>query len=207
MLFVHFVVAIADHQHHAEPGQATAEELDQVERRLVGPVGVLDDHHRRRRQTREMVEDRVEDVVPAGRRADRPGEVSADLPRNVVQRRQGMGREQRLAAAPQHAGGLGLGGGKLPKQRCLANAGLAGNQGHSAAIAWDAIEQGAQLLDGRLTLKQLHSRPPGLWRKEFKGFRDEGELFGSERDPYSYPIVPDEPRWIVEWRGPRRGRC
>ncbi len=204
MLVGHLVVAIADHQHHREPGQATAEELDQVECRFVRPVCILDDHHRRRRQARELIEGRVEDLLPAGRRADHPREFTADLAGNVLQRRQGMRREQRLAAAPQHAVGPALRSGKLAKKRRLADAGLAGNQRHTTSAARNAIELGAQLLDIRLTLKQLHSRLPDMLRKECKGFDDDGDC--SEASAIPTPARSCE-MTMDRRRGQRRGAC
>jgi hypothetical protein len=87
-----------------------------------------------------------------------------------------MGREQRLAAAPQHARHLVLRSGKLAKQRGLADPRLAGNQRHAAADARDAAKHGAQLFDIRLTLKQLHSRLPDMLRQECKGLDDEDDF-------------------------------
>ena len=46
------VVAIGEHEQDARRGDAPAEELHQVERRLVGPMDVLDDDQRRRSPTR-----------------------------------------------------------------------------------------------------------------------------------------------------------
>ena len=100
MLVVHLVVAVAHHQHHAQPGEPPAEEFDQVECRIVRPVRVLDDHDRGRREAGELIEGGIEDLVTIGRRADRLREITADLSGNILQGRQGMGREQRLAAAP-----------------------------------------------------------------------------------------------------------
>src|SRR4029077_9929453 len=109
-------------------------------------------------------------------------------------------------AAPQHARRPVLRGGKLAKQRRLADPGLAGNQRHAAANAADAAEHGAQLFDIRFTLKQLHSRLPDMMRQECKGFDDEDDCSEARAIPppaRSYATTMDCPRL----RGRRCGAC
>ena len=148
MLVVHLVVAIADGQHHAQPVQPAAEELEKIERGVVGPVRILDDQHRGHGMAGAAVEHQLEDLVPVGGLRDRAREVAADLAGDVLQRRQRMGREQSFAAAPQHARLLVVCRRELPKQGCLADPGLAGHQGNAPArSAHETLERCLETLD------------------------------------------------------------
>ena len=116
-----FVGAIGHHQHRARALHAPAEELEQVERRLVGPVAVLE-HDQRRRPVLELVERRAEDRVAAGLGVDGGEQLALGLARDVVQRRERPRREQGIAGAPQHARRDALLAGELlqaaPSCRC-----------------------------------------------------------------------------------------
>jgi hypothetical protein len=72
-----------------------------VERRLVGPVAVLD-HAHGRGAARELLAQRTADV-PRLAGLERPGEHPAELPRKVAYRGQRLGHREVVAAAPQHA--------------------------------------------------------------------------------------------------------
>ena len=92
---VELVVAVAGDD---EPGgQAAAEQAQHVERRLVGPVDVLDDQDR----SGQLVEQRRGDRVsrPAG--LDQPLQLAAGDGRDVAQRAERRLREQPFAVAPQ----------------------------------------------------------------------------------------------------------
>ena len=80
------VLAIGQHQQRARAGDAPAEELHQVERRLVGPVDVLDQHEVRRLAPPHHVEHGGEQ--PGARRAglERGQQIGAGLAGDVVER-------------------------------------------------------------------------------------------------------------------------
>ena len=101
---VELVVAITDDEHGRYRFYSPPYDPEHVERRLVGPVDVLDDHHRRpcRRQLLEQpVRDRVRLRVAFHELQE--AVIAAD-PREVGERPQRARREQRVAVTAEHAG-------------------------------------------------------------------------------------------------------
>ncbi len=153
MLGPHLIVTVGDDQHDGEMPQAAPEELDQIERRLIGPVNILDDEDRRRGTPRQVVDCCIEDDVAVGRRLKGGAECLPRLPRHVVERRQGMGREERLAASPEHARGRALAVHELLQERGLADPGLAAHERHASRSTRHALERGGELVQVQLSLE------------------------------------------------------
>ena len=84
--------------HRLDPPRHVAEHVD---RRVVGPVDVLDDE-RRRRRGRELGHDRGEDAVDGAAVGERGGQRPAGLQRGVAQRAERPRRHQVVARRQQH---------------------------------------------------------------------------------------------------------
>jgi hypothetical protein len=120
------VITVREQKERADLPQPAAEEGQHVQRGLVGPVQILDHHHRPYALARpaERIEQGLEDLrAPARRHAFPQG--AADLPGDVVQRTERARREQRIATAPEHLGAHPGPVGERRGQRRLARAGLA----------------------------------------------------------------------------------
>ena len=154
------VVAIGHHEQGRQLLDAPAEELHEVERRLVGPVQVLHDHHGRAGLVPERVEDRGED----GRARDLGVEQGAQRSRqrlgDVPQRSQRPRGEQGIARAPQHAGRVTVELGEALHERGLADARLAADQHHAPVPPAHLAESGAEGREHGLTLEKVHRFRP-----------------------------------------------
>ena len=95
------VLAIGQHQQGARLGDAPAEELDQVERRVVGPMDVLDHDQGRRLRPPQHVEHGGEQRRARRAGLERGQQVGAGLARDVVEGPERRRREQRIAMALQ----------------------------------------------------------------------------------------------------------
>ena len=122
--------------------QPPAEQRDHVERRVVGPVEVLDHEQG---GVGEGVAGGGEHVL-AGAVRDRAGERAADLARHVAQRAERAGRDQRVARAPQRVAAAGDGG----HERGLADARLAEHDDDAAGF-----DRRLQLRPLAISLKQF----------------------------------------------------
>ena len=155
------VVAIGQHEQGRQLLDAAPEELHEVERRLVGPVQVLHDHHGRARLVPEGVEDGGEDGrardLGVEQRAQWPGQRLGD----VSQRPQWARGEQGIARPPQHARRVTVQLGEALDERGLADAGLAADQHHASVPAGHLAESGAEGREHGLTLEKVHRRAPG----------------------------------------------
>ena len=97
MLGSDFVVTVSDHEQRSGSMNASAEELEQVERRIVRPVNVFE--HDERALSLRLVERGGEDDVPARSGRQRCLQSAFCLPTDVVKRRQGARREESIARA------------------------------------------------------------------------------------------------------------
>ena len=138
--------------------EAAAEERDEVERAVVGPVEVLDDDDR---GGRELVERGGEHVLARARAVERGEQRPAGLARHVAERAHRARRDQRVARAPEHAP-RGQGAADVGDQRGLADARLAGHDGDAPgaarvrdrrledpplAVAFEKLHPAASLID------------------------------------------------------------
>jgi hypothetical protein len=129
----HLVVAVGDDQQRPGVVHPPPQEHQQVQSRLVRPVGVLDHHHPRAPRLVQLIQERGEQPLPRRPRRQQLGEPAGRLPGDVVQWAQRAWREQRIAGSHQEPciGRMLLG--KPPDQGRLADAGLARHQGDEAA--------------------------------------------------------------------------
>ena len=148
------VVAVAQHQHGRQAMDATADELDQIERRLVGPVNVLEHQHGRRRRARQLVEHGAEDRRPVVRPRQQRAQRRTGLAGDVVQRPERPRRRQRLAAAPEDAARAEAGAERF-QQAGLADAGLAAHQHRAAAALGGGARAGSERDQRVVALEQL----------------------------------------------------
>ena len=166
---VDLVAAVGGHDRHALIPQPSRQEGDEVERRLVGPMEVLErqQHGRRRRRALEQVEhermqrgDGPQEELRA-RRADqrrrRPA-VVAQLPQRVDERKQrDRSLLDRRALSAQHARARSARpGDQLGEQPALAHAGLAAHEGD----ARHAIRGTAQRCDELVQLVRAPDEDP-----------------------------------------------
>jgi hypothetical protein len=149
------VVAVADQQQRPGPLDPPAQEHQQVQGRLVRPVGVLHHDHPRPSSLVQLVQERGEHGLPRVSGGEQPGQPAAGLPGDVVQRAQRPGREQRITNAEQEPGIRRPPLGEPPDQRRLADAGLARHQDDTAPRGRRG-QHAVQLLQQPSALKQVH---------------------------------------------------
>src|SRR5262245_7911959 len=98
MPWTHFVVAVSDHEQGARASDAPAEVLEQIEGRFVRPMHVFE--YQKGVAALQLIEGCAEDCIATAARGQRRQQRALRLPRNVVQRAQRTGREERIAGAP-----------------------------------------------------------------------------------------------------------
>ena len=120
------VVAVGQQQHAGQRRDAPGEVAEHVQGGVVGPVHVLDDHHRR--PAGQLLVDGAEHRVPPGARLHRPGQGSAGAAGHVPERPERPRRDQVVAGAHEHPGVCR----RLPRERPdearLADPGLTGDE-------------------------------------------------------------------------------
>jgi hypothetical protein len=139
--------------------QSPAQQRDEVERRVVRPLQVLDDEHRGGRQLREG---RRQRALPRAR-LDRREHRASDVARHVAQRTHRARRDQRIARPPQDAPRAQRRA-RGPHERRLADARLADDD-HDPTRGGGLLDRRREDLPLTLTLKKLQ-RPladPRRW--------------------------------------------
>jgi hypothetical protein len=136
--------------------EPAAEELHQIERRLVGPVDVLDDQQRRLAPLAELVQQ-----AGKQRRARRFAfelgqELAPQLARDVIERAERRRREQGIAMALENAQAGRLRPHEPFDEGGLADAGLAAHQGDAAFAGARTVQGCRQHLHGLVAFEQLH---------------------------------------------------
>ncbi len=114
---------------------AAAHVSQQFERRLVGPVHVLEDDTRGCAAAADAGAKRGEDVMARRARRQQRLDVGPEIRGHVHQRTERTRRVERLARAPEELRVLRRGGFERQEQRRLADAGLAGERDDAAAHA------------------------------------------------------------------------
>ena len=127
------VVPVGGDQQHRRVAQPPPDVPQQVERRVVGPVDVLDHHDIERAGCADLSEQGPEQLVPIGPGAAQLGQLAAELLGQVEQRPERTGREQAVARPPPPAPVQQLAAHPLEQGR-LPDARLAGDQ-HQPALA------------------------------------------------------------------------
>ena len=131
------------------------EQAEQVERRLVGAVDVLD-HEERRPLRCELAEERVGELVGSGVPAQRVGQLAADAAGDLDERAQRPRRLERDAAAPEDAGRMRADG-HAAQERGLPDPRLAAHEHEPARAVRGVRERGFQRVDEMRALEQLRS--------------------------------------------------
>jgi hypothetical protein len=132
LVAVELVVAVAGEHEHRNRREARGEQRDHVERRLIGPVHVLEDQHSGR--AAKLCDQRRRDLVRSWRPRDELLQLTAGRLGDVQQRSQRTRRAQGLARAPQDARGRSLLLAERAQERRLADAGLAADE-HQPPVA------------------------------------------------------------------------
>ncbi|HJU97626.1 MAG TPA: hypothetical protein VJ644_06610 [Jiangellaceae bacterium] len=152
------VVAVGDKHEPPPAAQASADEPQQVERGVIGPVHVLDDEHGERAlgtRCTEAIEHGVEQNVTRRARAAQPVELLAESRGEVEEGPERPRRREAVAGTPRPAGVIQTPLQRLDERR-LADACLARDEHHPAvagARVSRVLLQGGKL---RLALEELH---------------------------------------------------
>ena len=163
------VVAVARDQQRRHARDPPRQQAQHVERRLVGPVRVLE-HDDRRVAPGELAEHRGGHRVGRRARGHEVLELAAGDRADVHQRAERRGREECVAVAPQDARVLGVPLAEVAQQRRLADARLAGHEHQPAARLQRrvehverrvALEQRGLEIEGHGAILPLLGDPPG----------------------------------------------
>ena len=129
MVLAGLVAPEGDHQQHGQQRDPPAEEAEQVERGMVGPVQVFPDQQEGALPVAERVQQGGEEGLAVCPGADQRVDIGAEHPGHVLHRAERAGREQRVAAAEGGAPGVRRRRLEPADQRGLADAGFAGDEG------------------------------------------------------------------------------
>src|SRR6267378_2769866 len=97
----YLVIAVRNREHYVCAMNAAAQKLEQIERRFVRPMHVFE-YDQRLRPSLQLIERCGEDDVAVRSGIDGRQQRTLRLPRDVVQRGEGTGREERIARPPQY---------------------------------------------------------------------------------------------------------
>jgi hypothetical protein len=158
MVVTQLVVAVGQHQHAGQVGDPPGEVADHVEGGVVGPVHVLDDHHRR--PVGELLVGGTEDRVPLRRDVHDRVQRSVGDACHVSERPERARRHQVVAHPDQHASAIPCLLGERPDQTRLADSGLAVHQHDRTKTPTSLAQHRPQLAELGVTLEQppLHDR-------------------------------------------------
>jgi hypothetical protein len=147
------VVSVAGDRQRAKRVNPAAEEPEDVERRLIGPVHVLE--HEQGRATSQLVGENRRDLVWPGATPDELVKLAASFVRDLEQRSERARCQEPVARAPEDAGGRTALVGELPEKSRLPGPRLTTQKDEAAATGQGAVKQLVEL--GKLigTLEQL----------------------------------------------------
>jgi hypothetical protein len=152
------IITVREDEERPAQREPAAQKRDHVERRVVGPMQVLEHHDRAGALARtvERLEQRVEHLAALAI-GDPLLEGATDLAGDVVQRPEGAWGQQWVASAPQHPGPRRDRVGERGYERGLAGAGLSGDD-RDPAGAGAIREQLRQVGQRSGALQQVHRR-------------------------------------------------
>jgi hypothetical protein len=127
------VVPVADDQQRPRPLHPPPQEHQQIQSRLIRPLGILDHHNLRARRLVQLIQERGEQLLPWPSRGEQLGQPAARLPGDIVQRAKRPGREQRITSTQEEPGIRRMPLDEPLDQCRLADASLARHQGDKAA--------------------------------------------------------------------------
>ena len=147
------VIAIGDGEHCVRAVDAAPQKLEQIERCFVRPVHVFE--HDESLLALQFIERRGEDGVAGSAGIDGGQQRPLSLSRDVVQRRERPGREERITRAPQYPR-IALQMRELLQQYGLSDAGLAGHEREASAAFARVAKPFSQIREATFTLEQFH---------------------------------------------------
>jgi hypothetical protein len=151
------VVPIRDDQEEARPASAAAHEAQEIERGLVGPVGVLEHGERRSEPARELGEDGAEDPMPGLTRVrEEPLDIAATVGGTLEHRRQRARRGHGVAGADEHPRRLPGGFGDPADERGLADTGLTSHEDKAPSAGGRVREQALEVSQECVAFEQFH---------------------------------------------------
>jgi hypothetical protein len=173
---VDLVVAVGGEHERGHGVHPPGEQPQDVERGLVGPVEILEDHDRRR-PAAQLTGQRGEHGARRRALVAQRARLAFELLCHVEERPQRSWRVQRVAGAPQHARGA-CAVAERSHQRRLADTCLAGDQDEPSATVGahrrQAVGERGQLLGaleklvafrhGAIVYGSATERKPGAWR-------------------------------------------
>jgi hypothetical protein len=167
------VVAIGRQHERGDRLDAASEQAQDVERRLIGPVEVLE-HDDVRRPAAQLARQRGDELARRGALRDQRSELAADVVGDVDERAERARGEQRVARSPQHPTSASAVA-ERPHERRLADSRLAGDEDEPpAALRTHRRQVAVECLELRAALEQpcgcgtrrpiAHGHHLGLWR-------------------------------------------
>ena len=158
VLAVHAVMAVARDDDRGDRLDAPHQQPQRIERRLVGPVDVLEYEHAWPARPQLPAQGR-RNLVGHDAAGDDFLELAARVLGDREQRPQGTRGEQRVATAPQHACPVAHIRPELPEQRALADACIAADEHEAAGRAsHDRVQASRQRGALPVTLQELARR-------------------------------------------------
>ena len=149
MLRSELVVAIGKNEQYGQRCDAPPEELDEVQRRFVRPMHVLEREDERRTPLAKTLQQQRKQRMPVAAGVEQ--RVVVPLQCDVAQRTQRTGREEGIAGAGDHLGLESCKGQEALEKRALPDARFAGNE-HDAAHATPHLR--------KLARQRFERRPP-----------------------------------------------
>jgi hypothetical protein len=151
-----FVVAITQDDKGVRLRNAAAQILDEIERRLIGPMDILDDEQRRPPRITQKIEQGGEQSQPRRVTFELRQEPSAGRARNVIEGSERGGREERVALAQENAVRPAGARKEVSDEGRLADARLAADQNEAALTGRRLGERRCQKGEFRIAFKQCH---------------------------------------------------
>lgn len=153
---IQLVVAVGQDGQRRRAANPPAEIFEQIERRCVGPMHVLEHEHGRLLATLQLVQESAEDREPVGGGSHQLQQRALYLKRDVVQRTQRLRREQRVAAAKQRARLGALRREEILDQAGLADPGLAVHERDTTLAGSCLTQRFGESPQCGVALQQLH---------------------------------------------------
>ena len=150
---VELVIAVGNDDERRDGGDPTAEQLENVQRRLVRPANVLEQQHRRCARP-QLLDQHRGNVVARSALLDGRLERSARVLCDLEQRTEWTRREERIADAPQESRLVADLGAEPVDESGLADPGFPGNEQKPTLARPRLGERLAQRLELELALEQ-----------------------------------------------------
>ena len=150
------VVAIGREQEGARRGDAPPEEAEEIERRLVGPMDILEDDQRRRRSSGEHAKEGAEDLIARGTGRELAGDVAVHGVGDVNEWAERAGGRERIADAGEGACGGTESLAKVVTEGGLAYSSLAAEEKETPLPYCRLAQVLSESRDKSIALQQIH---------------------------------------------------